>query len=264
MSPSMARGGRKAVGQQGGIFRPWGEDAETRRDVAVVKEEASSTSAVKQESSLTPPSNSPSLTPVDIALRGLEQRQRQLPRSTSFPFPSASSSPPFPFASSPSLEQLSQLMRLSNSLATEDLAHQLQLNERRTRPKKFRCNECGAGFSNNGQLRGHVRIHTGERPFRCPHSACGKAFTRNEELTRHRRIHTGVKPFQCPGKLKQTDLTHCGRLKLTFLPSVPGCSKPFGRKDHLKKHLKTHERPPMPCGPFMPLHPLLPPGYCFS
>ena len=249
------------MGQQGGIFRPWGEDAaETRREVVVVKveEASSSTSAVKQE---IPPSNSPpSLTPVDIALRGLEQRQRQLPCSTSFPFPSPSS-PPFPFASSPSLEQLSQLMRLSNSLATEDLAHQLQLNERRTRPKKFRCSECGAGFSNNGQLRGHVRIHTGERPFRCPHSACGKAFTRNEELTRHRRIHTGVKPFHCPGKVKQTDFCD---VVLTILLSVPGCSKPFGRKDHLKKHLKTHERPPMPCGPFMPMHPLLPPGYCFS
>ena len=202
MSPSMARGGRKAVGQQGGIFRPWGEEGESKRAaVAVVKEEESSSSAVKQE---TPPSHSSSLTPVDIALRGLEQRQRQLPRSTSFPFPSPAS-PPFPFASSPSLEQLSQLMRLSNSLATEDLAHQLQLNERRTRPKKFRCSECGAGFSNNGQLRGHVRIHTGERPFRCPHSSCGKAFTRNEELTRHRRIHTGVKPFHCPGKVRQTD-----------------------------------------------------------
>jgi len=245
MSPSMARGGRKAAGQQGGIFRPWGEDGEAGGEEEVVKVEATSSSRVKQETTLTSPSSSSSssLTPVDIALRGLEQSQRQLPRSpSSFPFPS-SASPPFPFPSSPSLEQLSQLMRLSSTLATEDLAHQLQLNERRTRPKKFRCSECGAGFSNNGQLRGHVRIHTGERPFRCPHSSCGKAFTRNEELTRHRRIHTGVKPFHCP---------------------VPGCSKPFGRKDHLKKHLKTHERPPMPCGPFVPLHPLLPPGYCFT
>ena len=260
----MARGGRKAAGQQGGIFRPWGEDGEAGGEEKVVKVEATSSSRVKQETTLTSPSSSSSsssLTPVDIALRGLEQRQRQLPRSpSSFPFPS-SASPPFPFPSSPSLEQLSQLMRLSSTLATEDLAHQLQLNERRTRPKKFRCSECGAGFSNNGQLRGHVRIHTGERPFRCPHSSCGKAFTRNEELTRHRRIHTGVKPFHCPGRA--FCVFFCRSLIITLL-SVPGCSKPFGRKDHLKKHLKTHERPPMPCGPFVPLHPLLPPGYCFT
>ena len=155
-----------------------------------VKEEL----VVKQECPSSP--HSSHLSPVDIALRGLDKQRSLL--NPSFPFPP---SPSFPFPTSPSLEQLSHLMRLSNSLVTEDLAHQLQLGERRARPKKFRCSECGAGFSNNGQLRGHVRIHTGERPFRCPHSSCGKAFTRNEELTRHRRIHTGVKPFNCPGSI---------------------------------------------------------------
>lgn len=30
------------------------------------------------------------------------------------------------------------------------------------RPKKFRCPHCKVSFSNNGQLKGHVRIHTGK------------------------------------------------------------------------------------------------------
>lgn len=34
---------------------------------------------------------------------------------------------------------------------------------RKQRPKKYRCPHCQVAFSNNGQLRGHVRIHTGER-----------------------------------------------------------------------------------------------------
>lgn len=38
---------------------------------------------------------------------------------------------------------------------------QQQLKNRKQRPKKFRCPHCQVAFSNNGQLKGHVRIHTG-------------------------------------------------------------------------------------------------------
>ncbi|XP_042888925.1 Krueppel-like factor 16 [Penaeus japonicus] len=100
---------------------------------------------------------------------------------------------------------------------------------RRPRPKRFSCSECGSAFSNKGQLKGHLRIHTGERPFACGHEGCDKRFTRNEELTRHRRIHSGARPFPCPL-----------------------CDKRFGRKDHLKKHVRTHQRQPL-----LPPHPLL-------
>lgn len=33
---------------------------------------------------------------------------------------------------------------------------------KRQRPKRFHCPHCQVAFSNNGQLRGHVRIHTGK------------------------------------------------------------------------------------------------------
>lgn len=35
------------------------------------------------------------------------------------------------------------------------------LNGRKQRPKKYKCPHCDVGFSNNGQLKGHIRIHTG-------------------------------------------------------------------------------------------------------
>lgn len=45
------------------------------------------------------------------------------------------------------------------------LAEEAQLKmmtARKQRPKKFKCPHCDVAFSNNGQLKGHVRIHTGK------------------------------------------------------------------------------------------------------
>ena len=87
----------------------------------------------------------------------------------------------------------------------------------KARKKKYPCPLCDIRCSNNGQLQGHLRIHTGEKPFQCTFDGCERRFARNEELTRHKRIHTGVRPHKCEI-----------------------CNKAFGRKDHLSKHQKTH------------------------
>nr|KAG5708352.1 hypothetical protein BaRGS_034383 [Batillaria attramentaria] len=76
--------------------------------------------------------------------------------------------------------------------------------------RKYQCPYCDVACTNNGQLKGHLRVHTGEKPYRCD---CGRAFARNEELTRHRRIHSGLRPHHCST-----------------------CGKRFGRKDHLNKY----------------------------
>ena len=45
------------------------------------------------------------------------------------------------------------------------------------------------------KLVNHMRVHSGEKPFKC--EQCSKTFARTENLKIHKRTHTGDKPFKC-------------------------------------------------------------------
>lgn len=70
-----------------------------------------------------------------------------------------------------------------------------QSKKSKLKEKKHLCEYCNVGFSQKCDLRRHVMIHTGERPWPC--EICDKRFQRKTDLAKHMRTHTGEKPYAC-------------------------------------------------------------------
>ncbi|KAI8908575.1 hypothetical protein EDD86DRAFT_208014 [Gorgonomyces haynaldii] len=54
-----------------------------------------------------------------------------------------------------------------------------------SKSKVFRCDMCTSTFSRNHDLKRHIRIHLGIRPYKC--ETCTKSFSRMDAL--HRHVH---------------------------------------------------------------------------
>ncbi|XP_072343788.1 DNA-binding protein Ikaros-like isoform X2 [Scyliorhinus torazame] len=61
--------------------------------------------------------------------------------------------------------------------------------------RPFHCSQCGASFTQKGNLLRHIKLHTGEKPFKC--HLCNYACRRRDALSGHLRTHSIDKPYKC-------------------------------------------------------------------
>jgi len=114
--------------------------------------------------------------------------------------------------------------------------------------KTFSCtyNNCGKIFRYYSELARHMKSHTNERTFKCPH--CSQAFKRSDTLLNHSRLHNNQHPYSCPepnctetfpskARLRYHMLKHSGEKK--YACDIPGCNRTFLTSSQLNQHKKS-------------------------
>ncbi|XP_055079713.1 zinc finger protein 850-like [Periophthalmus magnuspinnatus] len=111
-------------------------------------------------------------------------------------------------------------------------------------PKRHRCPHCkDRWFRGPNKLARHMRVHTKEKPFKCP--ICDKAFSQSYHMKRHHRVQHSQGRYTC---------TVCGQNLSNWIefknhkslhePGVvccPFCDKQFKHKSLYLSHIKVHK-----------------------
>ena len=113
-----------------------------------------------------------------------------------------------------------------------------------TGEKPYLCQQCGAAFAHNYDLKNHMRVHTGLRPYQC--DSCCKTFVRSDHLHRHLKkdgcngvpSRRGRKPRVRSGGLGGPDPSP-GATAPPSAPAPPG--SPEARRNGQEKHFKDED-----------------------
>lgn len=55
--------------------------------------------------------------------------------------------------------------------------------------KKYQCKACSKSLASRQNLKEHMYIHTGEKPYKCPLSGCQMSFRQGTHLSAHKKHH---------------------------------------------------------------------------
>ncbi|CAG9322426.1 unnamed protein product [Blepharisma stoltei] len=82
----------------------------------------------------------------------------------------------------------------------------------------YQCNMCRKILSSKQNLKEHMFIHTGQKPYVCKEPGCGLTFRQGSQLSAHKRIHTAIRTLSNTSEetayLKLTSLVITGEFIL--------------------------------------------------
>ncbi|XP_029647572.1 zinc finger protein ZFAT isoform X2 [Octopus sinensis] len=122
------------------------------------------------------------------------------------------------------------------------LGHRIQ---RKMGRRSYKCPYCERVFIRaNSELRKHIWIHEGIKPFRCP--LCPHACRSKNNLQAHMLRHSNEKPFMCNDcgkayKSKTALRWHVRSHKDGKLFKCDKCPYEATQRSHLKRHMETHD-----------------------